>query len=292
VKEETEHGQIDEDAARLFSERDHFYADLLMRNYDLAEDKTGFRVHTKGKGAICIDRKGIDQGSFIVEYFGEIYEPWRWYDREDFIKEVLKKKKLKNYIPEFYNIYLEKHLDEPLGYDILVVDPSKMGNFSSRFSHSCEPNCGTVITVSDGRYYIGMYAFRPIEYGEELTFDYCSMTESNFEHLNAICLCGMRRCRGNYLQLSNNKIFNNLMDNRSCFFTRNSSVLRSTGEVAVEELQSCASHNIKEGFLEGTPKWIIKWMARVLGFMEDEGEIYKKSLIDQWRKAYPWDNSE
>jgi SET domain-containing protein len=55
-----------------------------------------------------------------------------------------------------------------------------MGNFSSRFSHSCDPNCGTVITVSDGRYFIGMYAFRPIEYGEELTFDYCSMTESNF----------------------------------------------------------------------------------------------------------------
>jgi [histone H3]-lysine4 N-trimethyltransferase ATXR3 len=93
---------------------------------------------------------------------------------------VLKKKKLKNYIPEFYNIYLEKHQDEPLGYDILVVDPSRMGNFSSRFSHSCDPNCGTVITVSEGRYYIGMYAFRPISYGEELTFDYCSMTESNY----------------------------------------------------------------------------------------------------------------
>jgi SET domain-containing protein len=79
---------------------------------------------------------------------------------------VLRKKKLKNFIPEFYNIYLEKHPDEPLGYDILVVDPSKMGNFSSRFSHSCEPNCGTVTTISQGRYFIGMYAFRPISYGE------------------------------------------------------------------------------------------------------------------------------
>lgn len=175
---------------------------------------------------------------------------------------------------------------------MLVVDPSKMGNFSSRFSHSCEPNCGTVITVSDGRYYIGMYAFRPISYGEELTFDYCSMTESNYEHLHSICLCGMRRCRGNYLTLSNNKIFNNLMDNRNCFFTRNSSILKSIGQITVEDLASCANHNIKEGFLVGTPKWIIRWMARVLSFIDEEGEIYKQSLIDQWRKAYPWDTLE
>jgi [histone H3]-lysine4 N-trimethyltransferase ATXR3 len=78
-KEEAEEG--DQPPVKLFSERDYLYADLLARNYELAEDKTGFRVHTKGKGAICIEQKGIEQGSFIVEYFGEIYEPWRWYDR-------------------------------------------------------------------------------------------------------------------------------------------------------------------------------------------------------------------
>ena len=65
----------------LFTQRDWDYADLLMKNYELAEDKTAFRIHTKGKGAICIDEKGIGQGTFLVEYFGEIYEPWRWYDR-------------------------------------------------------------------------------------------------------------------------------------------------------------------------------------------------------------------
>jgi hypothetical protein len=52
----------------------------------------------------------------------------------------MKKKKFKNYMPEFYNIGLEKHPDEPLGCDILMVDPSRKGNFSSRFSHSCDPN--------------------------------------------------------------------------------------------------------------------------------------------------------
>jgi hypothetical protein len=45
---------------------DYIYADLLARNYEFAEDKTGFRIHTKGKGAICIDQRGISEGSFIV----------------------------------------------------------------------------------------------------------------------------------------------------------------------------------------------------------------------------------
>lgn len=49
---------------------------------------------------------------------------------------------------------------------MLMVDPIHKGNYSSRFSHSCNPNCGTIITVSEGRYYIGMYALRNIEYGE------------------------------------------------------------------------------------------------------------------------------
>ena len=83
----------------MFTEQDYIYADLLLKNYKLCENKDLFRIHTKGKGARCVDKKGIKQGRFIVEYFGEIYEPWRWYDREDFIKEIVKKKKWKNFIP-------------------------------------------------------------------------------------------------------------------------------------------------------------------------------------------------
>lgn len=78
----------------------------------------------------------------------------------------MKELKMSESIPDFYNIYLEKHKDEQDGHDMLIVDPIHKGNYSSRFSHSCNPNCGTIITVSDGRYYIGMYALRDIQYGE------------------------------------------------------------------------------------------------------------------------------
>jgi SET domain-containing protein len=72
---------------------------------------------------------------------------------------------------------------------IKFVDPIVKGNYSSRLSHSCDPNCGTVPTITDGKYLIGMYAMKNIEYGEELTFDYSAVTESKLEYKQAYCLC-------------------------------------------------------------------------------------------------------
>lgn len=79
-------------------------------------------------------------------------------------------------------------------------------NYASRICHSCRPNCeakyalccvihflpylrqlhGPIIdltncddrvTAVDGQYQIGIYSVRPIAYGEEITFDYNSVTE-------------------------------------------------------------------------------------------------------------------
>lgn len=57
-----------------------------------------YRIHTKGKGARCIKKEGIKEGRFIIEYYGQVYEPWKWYEREDFIKETLRSK-AKDIIP-------------------------------------------------------------------------------------------------------------------------------------------------------------------------------------------------
>ena len=79
---------------------------------------------------------------------------------------------MKDILPDFYNIILEIHKNDPKGYDVLFVDPILNGNYSSRFSHSCDANCGTVTTLSNGQYFVGMYAMKKISYGEELCFDY------------------------------------------------------------------------------------------------------------------------
>lgn len=80
-----------------------------------------------------------------------------------------------------------------------MVDPILYGNYSSRLSHSCNPNCSTIIHVRQGQYSIGMYAIKDINYGDELCFNYCSLTESEKEYESAICLCGTEVCQGKYL---------------------------------------------------------------------------------------------
>ena len=45
-----------------------------------------FRVHSKGLGIFCKRPDGIKLNSLIVEYFGEIYQPWLWYERQDILK--------------------------------------------------------------------------------------------------------------------------------------------------------------------------------------------------------------
>lgn len=61
------------------------------------------------------------------------------------------------------------------GNDIIMIDPIQKGTFASRLSHSCHPNCFTSTCVAKGQYHIVMYALQDIQYGEELTFDYCSV---------------------------------------------------------------------------------------------------------------------
>jgi len=124
-------------------------------------------------------------------------------------------------LPDFYNITFERHLDDPEGYNILTVDPILHGNYSSRLSHSCSPNCQTINKVRNGAYSIGMFTNKEITFGEELCFDYCSFTESEKEFEEAVCLCGTAFCKGKYLNLANDKKNLGIMKNDHTFLDRN-----------------------------------------------------------------------
>lgn len=75
---------------------------------------------------------------------------------------------------QFYFFLLIK-IKKKTNKNIQFIDPIRKGNYSSRLSHSCDPNCGTICSIANGQYYVGMYALRDIKHGEELTFDYCSV---------------------------------------------------------------------------------------------------------------------
>ena len=58
-----------------------------------------------------------------------------------------------------------------------------------------------------GRLTIAVYTLRTILPGEELTFDYASVTENEREFKAAICLCATHACRGSFLYFSGSRAF-------------------------------------------------------------------------------------
>jgi hypothetical protein len=74
-------------------------------------------------------------------------------------------------------------------------------------SHSCTPNCQAVVMACGGRLTIAVYTLRHVYRGEELTFDYACVTESEKEFRTAICLCGTRNCRGSFLTFAGSRAF-------------------------------------------------------------------------------------
>lgn len=181
-----------------------------------------FRVHPKGVGVICNKEEGIPAFTFVDEYFGVIHSPWRWYEVQDMLR-----KQHSNSLTDFYNIILERPIDDPYGYDAIFIDAASRGSITSRMSHSCDPNCNAIVLSHNGKLAIAMYTMKDIRKGEELTFDYSSVTEDEKEYRSATCLCGTHLCRGSYLFYSESNAFMQLMNKEHNYIQRNTILLRA-----------------------------------------------------------------
>ncbi len=62
----------------------------------------------------------------------------------------------------------------------------------SKVNHSCEPNCGIKVNETGGHDFV---AFKEINIGDELTFDY-AMRNYSVEYFGEQCRCGSKQCRG------------------------------------------------------------------------------------------------
>ncbi|MCW3001789.1 MAG: hypothetical protein JWQ20_1087 [Conexibacter sp.] len=69
---------------------------------------------------------------------------------------------------------------------------ARHGGLGPKVNHSCDPNCGVRLNADDAFDFV---ARRPIDAGQELTFDY-AMRNFTIDHFPARCLCGADRCRG------------------------------------------------------------------------------------------------
>ncbi|CAL5428499.1 unnamed protein product [Camellia sinensis] len=200
----------------------------------------------------------------------KVYPGWKWFEKQDGIRSL--QKSSKDPAPEFYNIYLERPKGDADGYDLVVVDAMHKANYASRICHSCRPNCEAKVTAVDGQYQIGIYAVRPIEYGEEITFDYNSVTESKEEYEASVCLCGSQVCRGSYLNLTGEGAFQKVLKDWHGILDRHHLLLGACelNFVSEEDYIDLGRAGLGSCLLGGLPGWLITYSARLVRFINFE----------------------
>ncbi|KAK9285863.1 hypothetical protein L1049_025064 [Liquidambar formosana] len=227
-------------------------------------------AYRKGLGVVCNKEGGFGEEDFVVEFLGEVYPAWKWFEKQDGIRSLQKNNK--DPAPEFYNIYLERPKGDADGYDLVVVDAMHKANYASRICHSCRPNCEAKVTSVDGQYQIGMYTVRQIQYGEEITFDYNSVTESKEEYEASVCLCGSQVCRGSYLNLTGEGAFQKVLKEWHGMLDRFQLMLEACelNSVSEEDYIELGRAGLGSCLLGGLPDWLIAYSARLVRFINFE----------------------
>eukprot|EP00878_Enallax_costatus_P028162 GHUV01030381.1.p1 GENE.GHUV01030381.1~~GHUV01030381.1.p1 ORF type:complete len:660 (+),score=307.55 GHUV01030381.1:240-1982(+) len=256
-------------------------ADAILNQFN-SSGYPWFRLHPKGRGVIVTRSEGVAPFTFVEEYLGEVHTGWRWFEIQDAIKKITQMD-----LPDFYNIALERPKDDPDGYDILFVDAAFMGSFASRMSHSCTPNCQAVVVSSGGRLTVALYTIRHVAAGEELTFDYSCVTESEDEFKQAYCMCSTRHCRGSFLYYTGSKAYMQVLEEKHTFLDRQALLLRC----CTEPLSDADKARLEAAGLRGsvlgrpdiecnpeTPDWLKKWAALTLQFVDLERQLLPGEL--------------
>ena len=264
-----------------------------------------FRIHPKGRGVICAKKDGIPKSTFISKYLGEVYLPSRWFELQDSIKKL----NPRHALLDFYNMVLERPKDDPTGYDVLFVDAQYKGAIASRVSHSCTPNCQAEIVSNGGNLSISIYTVRDIAYGEELSFDYSCVTESKQEYREAICLCGMSKCRGSFLSLADGKAYEQVMQTHHTFLHRNAIILKACSEEMSEAdykrlhkfgfrssllgaLGSSQAPSTSDASDLRLPPWLVKWVSLTLSYVEEEEKLLPSELVKHFPTIYNQERAE
>eukprot|EP01084_Bolivina_argentea_P152667 266276_1 len=260
-----------------------YYLDLYLQS-DL--DVSGediicheeFPIYTKGKGVVCIDRDGISMNEYIISFLGVVYAPWCWYEKDDRTRWLQKSRGAESQ-PEFFNIMMEKHKDDINGYDLVFIDPSKKGNYGSRLSHSCTPNCISVSMGVNNKYNIAVYASSNISYGEELCFNYNSVTENEQEWQDAVCLCGTNNCNGQFLIYAGTQLYTEVLKKSHNLLHRTAN-LYNCNNIDLNFMNNILSKYslVKTGALLNIPLWIQKYAALICKYIDYEQIELPKEL--------------
>lgn len=152
---------------------------------------------SKGKGWGLRTLEDLPLGTFICEYVGEILTNVELHERN------ISRKGHTNHYPALLDADLSSETilkDE----DLLCLDATNYGNVARFINHRCyDANMVDIpveIESPDHHYYhIAFFTTRPVQAGEELTWDYCMDFEDVMHPIKAFrCLCGSEHCRGHH----------------------------------------------------------------------------------------------
>ena len=134
-----------------------------------------------------------------------------------------------------------------------------------------------------------MFAMKDIKFGEELCFNYCSITESEKEFESATCLCGTEVCSGRYLGLASDKKYLNCMKKYHNFVDRNAVLylaiqLCEPGQEGVTQKDRQFLHDIgfRDCLMQGVPEWLMKWTCLVCEYILFEQMIFPIAFKDDY----------
>ena len=132
----------------------------------------------QGKGWGLISVEGVQKGSLLQEYDGEI------------IDEETKRARLE--------VWAKEHPNDPNFYIMSLepgwyIDAREKGNLSRFINHSCGPNCHLLPVNVGGHTRVAIVAKTDIQPGDFLCYDYQFDTKDSDKF---VCRCGATNCRG------------------------------------------------------------------------------------------------
>lgn len=183
----------------------------------------------------------------------------------------------------------------------------------SSCSHSCNANCTSAVVVRNGKTTIALttvsdvllsqllslcyllyliahlsssvYPFlqnRFVQLGEELTMDYNSVTSSEDEWRAAICLCGMRACRGSFLHFATRDDLQQVLNRYCSPLYRFGSLAYACTDVPIssKHIGLFSSNGILDCALgKDSPNWLRKYALENLKFIEYERKSLPSALL-------------
>ncbi|XP_016979710.1 probable histone-lysine N-methyltransferase CG1716 [Drosophila rhopaloa] len=133
-----------------------------------------FRTEKKGCGITA--ELQMPPGEFIMEYVGEVIDSEEFERRQHLYSKDRKR--------HYYFMALRGEA---------IIDATSKGNISRYINHSCDPNAETQKWTVNGELRIGFFSVKPIQPGEEITFDY---QYQRYGRDAQRCYCEAANCRG------------------------------------------------------------------------------------------------